>query len=45
MEIIQTGGSLTGGHSVYAAAHRAPQVYPSPYNNPQPAFLPPSLQV
>ncbi|XP_044021353.1 uncharacterized protein LOC122861190 isoform X4 [Aphidius gifuensis] len=41
---MQTGGSLSGGHSVYAGAHRAPQVYPSPYNNPQPAFLPPSLQ-
>lgn len=41
---MKTGGSLNGGPLVYAGAHRAPQVYPSPYNNPQPAFLPPSLQ-
>ncbi|XP_051174446.1 uncharacterized protein LOC127290095 isoform X4 [Leptopilina boulardi] len=42
---LQTGGSV-GGHIIYSGSHRAPQVYPtpSPYNNPQPAFLPPSLQ-
>ncbi|XP_033212605.1 uncharacterized protein LOC117170148 isoform X2 [Belonocnema kinseyi] len=35
-----------GGHIIYNGAHRPPQVYPipSPYHNPQPAFLPPSLQ-
>ncbi|XP_043472260.1 uncharacterized protein LOC122504955 isoform X2 [Leptopilina heterotoma] len=42
---LQTGGSV-GGHIIYSGSHRAPQVYPtpSPYHNPQPAFLPPSLQ-
>ncbi|CAG5085379.1 Protein of unknown function [Cotesia congregata] len=34
------GGGGGGGGFVYSATHRAPQVYPSPYNNPQPAFLP-----
>lgn len=40
-------GNTTAGHIVYSGAHRAPQVYPTPtpYSNPQPAFLPPSLQV
>ncbi|XP_011314535.1 uncharacterized protein [Fopius arisanus] len=44
---MQTGGGIVGGgggHLMYAAAHRAPQIYPSPYNSPQPAFLPPSSQ-
>ncbi|KAK0092833.1 hypothetical protein PV326_000477 [Microctonus aethiopoides] len=43
---MQTGGVIGGGNLVYAATHRAPQVYPSPspYNSPQPAFLPPSSQ-
>ncbi|XP_034946401.1 uncharacterized protein [Chelonus insularis] len=43
---LQTGGSFGGGNLVYAATHRAPQVYPSPclYNNPQLAFLPSSSQ-
>ncbi|XP_057334113.1 uncharacterized protein LOC130673189 isoform X3 [Microplitis mediator] len=38
---LQSGGNIGGGF-VYTATHRAPQVYPSPspYNNPQPAFLP-----
>ncbi|XP_031773529.1 uncharacterized protein LOC100865708 isoform X3 [Apis florea] len=42
---MQTGGN-GGGHLGYAGAHRAPQIYPtpSPYHNPQLAFLPPSLQ-
>ncbi|XP_026302116.1 uncharacterized protein LOC410057 isoform X3 [Apis mellifera] len=41
---MQTGGN--GGHLGYAGTHRAPQIYPipSPYHNPQLAFLPPSLQ-
>ncbi|KZC04241.1 PREDICTED: uncharacterized protein LOC107186901 [Dufourea novaeangliae] len=43
---MQTGGNGGGGHIGYAGAHRAPQIYPtpSPYLNPQLAFLPPSLQ-
>ncbi|XP_011500005.1 PREDICTED: uncharacterized protein LOC105363901 [Ceratosolen solmsi marchali] len=43
---LQMSGNSTTGHSVYSGAHRVPQVYPtpSPYRNPQPAFLPPSLQ-
>ncbi|KOC71187.1 BAG family molecular chaperone regulator 3 [Habropoda laboriosa] len=43
---MQTGGNGGGGHLGYAGAHRAPQIYPtpSPYHNPQLAFLPPSLQ-
>ncbi|XP_011333343.1 uncharacterized protein LOC105276954 isoform X3 [Ooceraea biroi] len=42
---MQTGGS-GGGHLNYTGAHRAPQIYPtpSPYHNPQLAFLPPSAQ-
>lgn len=40
-------GNTMAGNIVYSGAHRAPQVYPtpSPYCTPQPAFLPPSLQV
>lgn len=36
-----------GGYLVYAGAHRAPQIYPtpSPYRNPQPAFLSPGVEV
>ncbi|CAK9806619.1 BAG family molecular chaperone regulator 3 [Anthophora quadrimaculata] len=43
---MQTGGNGSGGHLSYTGAHRAPQIYPSPspYHNPQFAFLPPSLQ-
>ncbi|OXU24745.1 hypothetical protein TSAR_000074 [Trichomalopsis sarcophagae] len=43
---LQMSGNTSAGHIVYSGAHRAPQVYPtpSPYRNPQPAFLPPSLQ-
>ncbi|XP_053993959.1 uncharacterized protein LOC128891457 isoform X4 [Hylaeus anthracinus] len=43
---MQSGGNGGGGHLGYAGAHRAPQIYPtpSPYLNPQFAFLPPSLQ-
>nr|XP_012147037.1 PREDICTED: uncharacterized protein LOC100875873 isoform X3 [Megachile rotundata] len=43
---MQTGGNGSGGHIGYTGAHRAPQIYPtpSPYHNPQLAFLPPSLQ-
>ncbi|XP_043683018.1 uncharacterized protein LOC122636135 isoform X3 [Vespula pensylvanica] len=43
---MQTGGIGGGGHLVYTGAHRAPQIYPtpSPFHNPQLAFLPPSLQ-
>ncbi|XP_032690498.1 uncharacterized protein LOC116853483 isoform X1 [Odontomachus brunneus] len=43
---MQTGGSGGGGHLSYTGAHRAPQIYPtpSPYHNPQLAFLPPSGQ-
>ncbi|XP_034196340.1 uncharacterized protein LOC117611938 isoform X1 [Osmia lignaria lignaria] len=43
---MQTGGNGSGGHLGYTGAHRAPQIYPtpSPYHNPQLAFLPPSLQ-
>ncbi|KAL0123408.1 hypothetical protein PUN28_005736 [Cardiocondyla obscurior] len=39
---MQTGGSGSGGH----LNHRVPQIYPtpSPYHNPQLAFLPPSAQ-
>ncbi|XP_043277688.1 uncharacterized protein [Venturia canescens] len=41
---LQTGGG--GGNFVYTGGHRALQVYPtpSPYSNPQLAFLPPSIQ-
>nr|XP_031844057.1 uncharacterized protein LOC116431985 isoform X1 [Nomia melanderi] len=43
---MQTGGNGGGVHIGYAGTHRAPQIYPtpSPYLNPQLAFLPPSLQ-
>ncbi|XP_076629555.1 uncharacterized protein LOC143345879 isoform X2 [Colletes latitarsis] len=43
---MQSGGNGGGGHLGYTGAHRAPQIYPtpSPYLNPQFAFLPPSLQ-
>ncbi|XP_018374767.1 PREDICTED: uncharacterized protein LOC108768727 isoform X1 [Trachymyrmex cornetzi] len=43
---MQTGGSGSGGHLNYTGAHRVPQIYPtpSPYHNPQLAFLPPSAQ-
>ncbi|XP_076178246.1 uncharacterized protein LOC143152241 isoform X2 [Ptiloglossa arizonensis] len=43
---MQSGGNGGSGHLGYASAHRAPQIYPtpSPYLNPQLAFLPPSLQ-
>ncbi|XP_072751970.1 uncharacterized protein [Anoplolepis gracilipes] len=43
---MQTGGSGSGGHLSYVGGHRAPQIYPtpSPYHNPQLAFLPPSAQ-
>ncbi|XP_035734995.1 uncharacterized protein LOC118447295 isoform X3 [Vespa mandarinia] len=43
---MQTGGIGGGGHLVYTGAHKAPQIYPtpSPFHNPQLAFLPPSLQ-
>ncbi|XP_044588136.1 uncharacterized protein LOC123267530 isoform X3 [Cotesia glomerata] len=39
-EAIPLQSGNIGGGFVYSATHRAPQVYPSPYNNPQPAFLP-----
>ncbi|XP_012259954.2 uncharacterized protein LOC105688341 isoform X3 [Athalia rosae] len=40
------GGGGGGSYLVYAGAHRAPQVYPtpSPFRNPQPAFLSPGAQ-
>ena len=40
-------GGGGGGNFVYTGGHRALQVYPtpSPYHNPQLAFLPPSIQV
>ncbi|KAL6443466.1 hypothetical protein ACFW04_002951 [Cataglyphis niger] len=43
---MQTGGGGSGGHLSYVGGHRAPQIYPtpSPYHNPQLAFLPPSAQ-
>ncbi|XP_077275332.1 uncharacterized protein LOC143904483 isoform X1 [Temnothorax americanus] len=43
---MQTGGSGSGGHLNHTVAHRVPQIYPtpSPYHNPQLAFLPPSAQ-
>ncbi|XP_012235901.1 uncharacterized protein [Linepithema humile] len=43
---MQKEGSGGGGHLSYTGAHRAPQIYPtpSPYHNPQLAFLPPSAQ-
>ncbi|XP_015179430.1 PREDICTED: uncharacterized protein LOC107067974 isoform X2 [Polistes dominula] len=43
---MQTGGIGGGGHLVYTGAHRTPQIYPtpSPFHNPQLAFLPPCLQ-
>ncbi|XP_011879180.1 PREDICTED: uncharacterized protein LOC105568272 isoform X3 [Vollenhovia emeryi] len=42
---MQTGGSGSG-HLNHTVAHRVPQIYPtpSPYHNPQLAFLPPSAQ-
>ncbi|XP_046467734.1 uncharacterized protein [Neodiprion pinetum] len=44
---MQSGGSGgAGSYLGYAGTHRVPQVYPtpSPYRNPQPAFLSPGVQ-
>ncbi|XP_014234093.1 uncharacterized protein LOC106657220 isoform X5 [Trichogramma pretiosum] len=43
---LLSSGSTAIGHITYSGAHRVPQVYPTPtpYSNPQLAFLPPSLK-